>query len=187
MTTSAHTHEMDGARQRKAVVRNGDPTTTRGHVIAHSSTMFDHGKHIALSEDRASCGICEGHFSIVGTGKGISEGGRNAVVDGDSVSCPCGKNHVMAGSDSSIFLERHSGYNRTPFSSREPSATNSAYDEQFRLLDQSTGHPLKNVRYRITSDSAPDSVITGTTDMEGRTQRVSLASHGKLHLDIAAR
>ncbi|NIE56727.1 MULTISPECIES: PAAR domain-containing protein [unclassified Burkholderia] len=184
MTTSIRTRETDRARQRKAVVRDGDPTTTRGLVIARSSTMFDHGKHIALSEDRASCGICEGHFSIVGTGKGISEGGRNAVVDGDSVSCPCGKNRVMAGSDPSIFLERQTGCNSTAFSPHEASATRATYDEQFQLIDQSTGHPLEHVRYRITSDVDPDSIITGTTDMDGRTRRVSLASYGKLHLDI---
>jgi len=186
MTTSTRTRETDRARQRKAVVRDGDPTTTRGLVIAHSSTMFDHGKHVALSGDRASCGICEGHFSIVGTGKGISEGGRNAVVDGDSVSCPCGKNRVMAGSNPSIFLKRQTGCHSTAFSPHEASATRATYDEQFQLIDQSTGHPLERVRYRITSDVDPDSIITGTTDMDGRTRSVSLASHGKLHLDIVS-
>lgn len=187
MTASTHTREPNAARRRKAVVRNGDPTTTRGFVIAHSSTMFDHGKHIALSEDRATCGICEGDFSIVGTGKGMSERGRNVVVDGDSVLCPCGKNRVMAGGDSSILLERGLDSNRTPFSAHAASTTGVTYDEQFQLVDQSTGRPLTNVRYRITSDSAPGSAITGATDMEGRTRRVSIASHGKLHLDIIAR
>ena len=47
---------------RKAAVRNGDPTTTRGLVIAQASTIFDEGKHVALSGDEATCGNCKGRW-----------------------------------------------------------------------------------------------------------------------------
>lgn len=79
------------------LVRHGDPTTTRGFVIAYSSTMHDDGKKIALFGDTATCGNCKGAYPIYGTGEGVSEQGRVAVVHGDKVLCPCGKNRVIAG------------------------------------------------------------------------------------------
>ncbi|SAL67967.1 hypothetical protein AWB69_07910 [Caballeronia udeis] len=89
---------------RRAAVRHGDPTTTRGFVMAYSSTFHDDGRKIALSGDEATCGNCKGAFKIYGTGKGISEKGRDAVLDGDPVLCPCGKNRVIVGDNPGIFL-----------------------------------------------------------------------------------
>ncbi|SAK99012.1 hypothetical protein AWB81_05658 [Caballeronia arationis] len=50
----------------KAAVRHGDPTTTRGFVMAYSSTIHDDGKKVALNGDEATCGNCEGVFRIFG-------------------------------------------------------------------------------------------------------------------------
>ena len=50
----------------RRAVRNGDPTTTGGVVIAVTSTMFNHGKQVALDGDKATRGNCEGAFPIVG-------------------------------------------------------------------------------------------------------------------------
>jgi hypothetical protein len=94
---------------RKAAVRHGDPTTTRGFVMAFSSTSHDDGKKIALSGDEATCGNCQGVFKIFGTGKGISEKGRDAILDGDPVLCPCGKNRVIVGKNPGIFLTTDEG------------------------------------------------------------------------------
>jgi hypothetical protein len=94
---------------RKAAVRHGDPTTTRGFVMAYSSTFHDDGKKIALSGDEATCGNCKGAFKIYGTGKGISEKGRDAVLDGDPVLCPCGKNRVIVGDNPGVFLTTNEG------------------------------------------------------------------------------
>jgi PAAR motif len=94
---------------RRAAVRHGDPTTTRGFVMAYSSTFHDDGKKIALSGDEATCGNCKGAFKIYGTGKGISENGRDAVLDGDPVLCPCGKNRVIVGDNPGIFLTTNEG------------------------------------------------------------------------------
>lgn len=90
---------------RKAAVRHGDPTTTRGCVIAYSSTIFDGGRQVALSGDEATCGTCKGAFKIFGTGDSMTEKTRSVVVEGDRVLCPCGKNRVIVGSNPGIFLE----------------------------------------------------------------------------------
>ncbi|MBC8729461.1 PAAR domain-containing protein [Paraburkholderia sp. UCT2] len=107
---------------RLALVRHGDPTTTRGFVIALSSTMFDGGKHIALHGEEATCGNCKGVFKIIGTGDGVSENNRNAVVHGDKVLCPCGKNRVIAGADAGMFIHLNTGSDST----RASDSTNTA-------------------------------------------------------------
>jgi hypothetical protein len=77
--------------------------------MAYSSTFHDDGKKIALSGDEATCGNCKGAFKIYGTGQGISEKGRDAVLDGDPVLCPCGKNRVIVGDNPGIFLTTDEG------------------------------------------------------------------------------
>ncbi|WNC92705.1 PAAR domain-containing protein [Paraburkholderia sp. FT54] len=94
---------------RKAAVRHGDPTTTHGFVMAFSSTIHDDGKKVALSGDEATCGNCKGVFKIFGTGQGMSEEGRDVVVDGDQVLCPCKKTRLIVGSSPGIFLETTQG------------------------------------------------------------------------------
>lgn len=89
---------------KKAAVRHGDPTTTGGVVLAFLSTISDKGKKVALSGEDATCGNCKGTYKILGTGKGIFEGGRDVVVDGDQVLCPCGKNRVIVGASPGIFF-----------------------------------------------------------------------------------
>jgi uncharacterized Zn-binding protein involved in type VI secretion len=89
---------------RTAAIRHGDPTTTGGVVLGGSSTMFDDGRHIALSGDEATCGVCQGKHRIIGTADRMTEGNRAVVVEGDRLACPCGKNHVMIGANPGVFI-----------------------------------------------------------------------------------
>src|SRR5471030_2968432 len=117
------------------LVRHGDPTTTRGVVIAYSSTMHDDGKKIALFGDKATCGNCKGAYPIYATGEGVSEQGRVAVVHGDKVLCPCGKNRVIAGSDAGCHLEPQGDLSTTGTSrgsTASSSSSNAIFDEQIR-------------------------------------------------------
>ncbi|MDQ6960281.1 MAG: hypothetical protein Q9M27_04560 [Mariprofundaceae bacterium] len=61
---------------------------------------------------------------------------------------------------------------------RQPART-ARYDEQFTLLDDAR-RPLANVRYRIVVDG--ELVITGTTDVSGKTERV--VTRGALSLEL---
>ena len=85
-----------------AIVRDGDPTTTGGVVIAKSAAISDDGRMWALDgpPDGATCGNCPGIYPIRGTGYSSTEEGRPAVVPGNLVLCPCGKNFVLASPDS---------------------------------------------------------------------------------------
>jgi hypothetical protein len=155
---------------RKAAVRHGDPTTTRGFVIAVTSSIFDDGKKVALSGDEATCGNCKGAYKIFGTGKGISEKGRDVVVDGDLVLCPCKKNRVIVGSHPGIFLNTNRGSTvaNSPGAATTP-ASKPIYDEQFRLVDEYDS-PHANCHYVIQSESGR--LWFGYTDSDGLTERV---------------
>ncbi|MEA3126875.1 MAG: hypothetical protein QOD67_3894 [Caballeronia sp.] len=84
---------------RKALIVQGDPTTTRGLIIGGSAFgMSDNGRTFALYGDEATCGNCKGAFKIFGTATGRCYDGRAGVIEGDLVLCPCGRNRVLAGS-----------------------------------------------------------------------------------------
>ncbi|MGN7982543.1 PAAR domain-containing protein [Burkholderia sp. 22313] len=159
---------------RKAAVRDGDPTTTRGSVIAHASTIYDGGKKVALDGERATCGTCKGAFKIVATGKGISEKGRNVVVDGDIVMCPCGDNRAIVGSNPGIFLQS----SRRPSNIADTTASMEAslsfvgtesFDERFVLYDP-TGVVLSHTPYALQFENGR--IVYGTTDHFGRTHQI---------------
>lgn len=176
----------------KAAIRNKDSTTTGGFVIAQSSTIFDHNnERVALHGDHATCCNCKGSYPIYGTGQGMSEKGRNVVVEGDLVMCPCKKNRVLRGNSPGIFLHSDNG---TPISAISVMQTNSytenrgepeGYDEQLRLLS-SEGIPFAHLAYQVTLENG--ATHSGVTDAEGRTQRICTDEklqivRVKLHLD----
>ncbi|NTY35977.1 PAAR domain-containing protein [Burkholderia diffusa] len=174
----------------RRAVRNGDPTTTGGVVIAVTSTMFNHGKQVALDGDKATCGNCEGAFLIVGSAQRMIHHGRCVALEGDAVLCPCGQNRLIAGSDSTIFYGGDGGRNAAnPFGARSVFApprhapVSSIHDEQYVLRDADSGRPLANVRYRIRLSSGK--VFTGKTDATGHTQRVISAHAESLKFEIA--
>ncbi|HWT38763.1 MAG TPA: PAAR domain-containing protein [Paraburkholderia sp.] len=136
---------------RKALVRNGDPTTTGGVVFAFTSNRSDGAKPIALHGEEATCGICKGMFKIFGTCVTATYRGRASVFDGDLVLCPCGQNRVKAGSDASCFAEStdspaSGGGALSVDSDAFDSRTGGVYDEQLRVTGvadaQLEGYPF---------------------------------------------
>jgi len=172
---------------RKAVVRHGDPTTTRGFVIALSSTIHDNGKKVALSGDEATCGNCKGIFKIFGTGQGVSQKGRDVVVDGDRVLCPCGKNRVIVGSNPGIFRKTNGGARGFAAAtlvgspSRDGSLGMQTFDRHFQLVDQD-GMPIGGALVHLQNPAGEIREIMTTP--EGKTPRVEGRSGDfiKLHL-----
>jgi uncharacterized Zn-binding protein involved in type VI secretion len=159
----------------KAAVRNGDPTTTRGFVVAYSSTLFDDGKHVALSGDEATCGNCKGAWKIHGTGRGMSENGRNVVVNGDLVLCPCKKNRVIVGSNPGIFLECDDDFGPATRTGVAPNSNgaandNAAFDRHFQFVDE-TGDPVDGILVHLIDVNGRARVVA--TDGSGRTPILS--------------
>jgi uncharacterized Zn-binding protein involved in type VI secretion len=153
------------------IARHGDETTTRGKVVALTATIYDDGRTIALHGDQATCGNCRGLWNIVGTGEGMGEKGRVAVINGDHVLCPCGKNRVIAGPDAGMFVHLDGGAAKKA----APESTGASdeflcYDEQFALRD-ATGVALADTCYTVRLPSGE--LTHGTTDTQGRTARYS--------------
>ncbi|HDR9484122.1 TPA: PAAR domain-containing protein [Burkholderia aenigmatica] len=169
----------------KAAIRDSDPTTTRGFVIAISSTIYDDERRVALSGDKATCGNCDGTFDIIGSGEGLSENGRNVVVDGDWVGCPCRENRVIVGNNPGIFLESSGSTHPAESSAqhlRSTTPTPAIHDEQIRLIDRSSGWPLTDLRYRITDSSGR--LVEGRTDGNGRTRRFETSCRDAIDIQI---
>ncbi|KDR24940.1 MULTISPECIES: PAAR domain-containing protein [Caballeronia] len=168
---------------RKAAIREGDPTTTGGYVIAGSSTISDDRRKVALSEDQATCGSCNGAHRIHGTGLGIKEKGLCAVVEGDIVLCPCGKNRVAVGRNPGIFL-RSGGDKGHALTTRAPSPADiapSVFDELIVLRDED-GQPISHQRFRIKS--ADGATYEGITSDAGETVRVRTNAPLQIEIEL---
>lgn len=168
---------------RKAAVRHGDPTTTRGFVMAYSSTIHDDGKKVALSGDEATCGNCKGAYRIFGTGKGMGEKGRVVVLDGDRVLCPCGKNRVIVGSNPGIWITTSDGSAGASSAAAaiSPLSVENGDDyleRYFEIVDAKTGTPVEGMTHKLLSNGhalAYDATLAG-----GKTRAFSLKDHPDL-------
>ena len=164
------------------VVRFGDSTTTGGRVLAFKANIHDNGKKLALHGEHATCGNCKGSWPMFGTGKGMSDHGTPVVINGDRVSCPCGKNRVIASPDAKCFLHKTTDAERLAVGAPPREAVQAVtYDEQFTVLDEAR-RPIANVRYRIVVDDGR--VITGTTNANGKTERVVTQRKSSLKLQL---
>lgn len=158
----------------KALVVQGDATTTRGFVFGASAHgMTDQGKPFALHGDEATCGICKGTFQIFGTATQRCYEGRAGVVDGDLVLCPCNRNRVIAGPDAGCFYETEDSTPLASFIQRNEvviQAPALAYDDRFVLRDSKglalprTGYALKreagDYEYGVTDDNGHTHLVT---------------------------
>ncbi|MCF1368079.1 PAAR domain-containing protein [Burkholderia cenocepacia] len=169
---------------RKAAIRHGDPITTSGIVFAYSSTIYDDGKHVALSGDEATCGNCDGTFKIFGTGAGMSEKGRNVVVDGDLVLCPCKANRVLAGSNPGIFLTTYSNEELSVANVVAPNVARTSADSEeevehfFEIVDAVSGRPVDGMNYKVQSNGR--TLIDNAPLAHGRTRSFSMQAHPDL-------
>jgi uncharacterized Zn-binding protein involved in type VI secretion len=161
----------------RRAIRNGDPTTTGGIVIAGTASIFVNNKHIALDGDKATCGNCEGKFPIAGSAVSVVGRGRAVAVEGDAVLCPCGQNLLVAGNDCTFFIGGGSPGSANPFakySAFTPTRyvpASDIHNDQFVIRDVRTKQPLSNVRYWI-KDRSGNVLASGVSDRFGCTVRV---------------
>lgn len=153
----------------KALIVQGDPTTTRGLVTGGSAFgMTDNGRTFALYGDEATCGTCKGVFKIVGTATNRCYDGRAGVIEGDLVLCPCGRNRVLAGPDPGCFYEDDSGAVAATGMVAEGGTTSivAAYDDRF-ILQDGEGRALAYTAYALQRTSGMFEY--GETDGNGHT------------------
>jgi len=157
-----------------------DKTTTGGSILGPSSDWYNEdGRAFALAEDRATCGNCKGDWPVGGTAHNVTDDGRFFVRDLAPVYCPCGKNRVLASSESPFFYSENNEPTAT-----QSSVTNKTYDEQFALRD-ANGSPMPDTYYtvRLPSGALEHSI----TDARGLTARYTTNNAQSLHFYIGHR
>jgi uncharacterized Zn-binding protein involved in type VI secretion len=172
----------------RALVRNGDPTTTGGVVIATTNNRCDGGKSIALHGEHATCGKCKGTFSIVGTCTQATWEGRVSVFDGDLVLCPCGQNRVIAGPDAGCFVESsHSpavaahAFAADPDEFAQwPGYADDELEHYFEMVDAVAGAPVEGMTYTLLSDGY--ALVNSEWLVAGKTMAVSRSHHPDLSM-----
>jgi uncharacterized Zn-binding protein involved in type VI secretion len=169
------------------IVTNGNPTSTRGVVIATDSTNMNMGKYIALHGDHATCGNCgPGSWPIIASANYMSFHGRAVVQHGDWVACPCRKNQVIAMSADMYYGDHSDGKStQADAMASESIATsnaNTAYDRVFVIKNNQTGQPLPSVKYRLTL--LDGTTVEGVTDGQGMTQQIAAASQQNVKIEV---
>jgi uncharacterized Zn-binding protein involved in type VI secretion len=156
-----------------AIAKAGDPTTTRGIVLATSPNTRNHGTSIAWHGDKSTCGICQGGpYPIVASGTHMRNKGRAVVVHGDWVLCPCKKNRVIAMSTNMNYGDRGSSQVNAASQSSLVSSTGTTTAQQnskahalgFAFTDEATGVPLRRQPVRLVVDGKATDT---TTDDQG--------------------
>ena len=130
--------------QRLAVA--GDRTTTGGHVIRGTSTVFDEKQRpYALKNDLATCGNCKGGFPVYGSANDCLVDGRPMVKHLDRVMCPCGKNFVLASAASTFLFTGGDGASGSATKPGKPG--NGKAIVWFLVSDVTTGERLANQKF----------------------------------------
>lgn len=167
------------------MVRHGDSTTTGGRVLAFDSSMFEDGRRIALSGENATCGVCKGAFSILGSGTDCTDNDRATVLHDDQVLCPCGGNRVIA-SDTGCRVDRTDALAISlagaVSASEASSGISSSYDDRFILRDHD-GNVLASTAYAV--QRATGQFEYGETDANGYTHLLAAtasAEHAHVYL-----
>lgn len=172
----------------------GDQTDHGGVVVGSTMTTDTHGKRLARVGDQVTCPQ-KGHGTTV-----IVTGDPTMIVDGAPVArhgdkCACGatliSNQVVSrigegGAASALPISRQAAASvHASSSALQPSPGSPAhdFDQQFHLVDEASGSPIKGQRYRITW---PGGTMEGVSDAEGLTQRVSWHEPAEIKIELVA-
>lgn len=177
----------------KAIIRLGDKTSHNGTVLEGYQDNICMGKPIAGVGHKVSCPKCPGTHTIVEGARSFFVLGVNVAVEGMKTSCGA----VLVASQQTDTAEVGGGGGGGAAAPTAAAATaavaaapaaaaaaaavpaDSKFDEQFQLVDKG-GKPLANAAYRIVSASGI--TVDGTTDAEGKTQRVKTSAEEQLQI-----
>jgi len=171
----------------RPIIRVGDPTSHGGFVVEGFTNYFlIHDRRVAGLGHKVTCPIClPGVHSII-------EGSDLCVVDGvpisyDGALTSCGASLMATQQTATVDIRADSGIAfRSAMDSLAavaalPITAPETYDQHFHLLDEASGEPLANRRYRITIDSK---TFEGVSDGDGKTKVVSAQSAIGARLEV---
>ncbi|MGS0897429.1 hypothetical protein ACVBGC_33680 [Burkholderia stagnalis] len=145
--------------------------------------------HIATLYMKTYCRACgrEGYIAPEGPRlPGTATNGQPWALSGDINVCGCnpppvfyaerGMRMIVGDPQAAVPVRKDRNH------AHSTSATNDEHDEQYVLCDERSGRPLAHVRYRIYTTSGR--IVSGVTDSEGNTQRVTTRHAEKLRLEV---
>jgi uncharacterized Zn-binding protein involved in type VI secretion len=169
---------------KRAFVREGDTTTTQGHVGAKPTAIpvMHHGRAAVFEGDPVWCPACDSHGvtrCVQPWRPNTGPDGRQASLDGDLCICRCAvpprlvarQQNITMGFTIGELVGRpgidgwlaHAGH-----------ATVAGFDEHFVLQDMAAGQPVTcGFSYGVASSSGTQQ---GTTDESGVTHKVHTAA-----------
>ncbi|RQR40487.1 MULTISPECIES: hypothetical protein [unclassified Burkholderia] len=170
-----------GDRGGSATIMEGLPTVTCSNPPP--------SVHIATLDMKTYCTACGQEGFIAPKGPrwpGTGPNGKAWALSGDVNVCGCSPAPVFQakrGMSMSFTAEQLAALTgQVPHHFHSASATADEHDEQYVLCDERSGRPLAHVRYRIYTTSGL--VISGVTDWEGHTRRITTRRAEKLRLEV---
>lgn len=181
----------------RAVICKDDPTSHGGVVLEGNPKASANGRLIAQKGHMTHCPKCKGDFPIVEGLDGHTFGGIGTAIEGMKTACGATliatttKGFMMIDDE---LMKKGAGASAAARAAPAPAATAATPPTQaaapnagcFRAIDQDTGKPIPDMRYRI---ELPDgSSRRGVTNADGYTERVSGHDPAtvKLHWDSDA-
>lgn len=158
----------------RPIICVGDTTSHGGTILEGFPTLNVYGRLASGMGHKVRCPRCKGIFSII-------EGAENRTVNGipialEGMLTSCGAALVASQRNARVAID-HTAAAGLAFGpavegmldDHHSDASPKDYDQHFEVLDEVTGQPMANRRYRITVDGLS---FEGVTDSEGRTQRI---------------
>jgi uncharacterized Zn-binding protein involved in type VI secretion len=172
----------------------GDQPENGGYIVPMPAgvphTIMGHP--IAFIGGQAFCDACK-HMGVIAKAGGPRRRvncGVEVALDKDILLCQCPTPPKMLARMQS--MSRHDDLSETmgtvgtgDITQRRSIATERCFDEQFTLRHQQTGQPLRNLAYRIRTSAGQ--TVSGMTDAQGRTQRITTNGAHDLQVEIAHR
>lgn len=158
----------------RAVICKDDPTSHGGVVVEGNVLATVKGRLIAQKGHMTRCPKCKGDFPIVEGLPFRSIAGIGMAVEG--MKTACGATLIATTTQGFMMIEDQSeagasagaGAAEAAASAAQAGASNVG---SFRAVDEHTGKPLSDMRYRI---ELPDgSTLRGVTNADGYTERVT--------------
>lgn len=170
----------------------GDKADNGAVIVGGSSSYSWHSKPVAREGDAVYCPVCKRPGVIVCVGPRIPsrDRGKEVALSGDICACGCRPAPVFHASRpftmtitadhiAKLRVAMPSGFAATTqaLHSGEPAS----YDQRIQLLDEGSGRPLANWRYRLIGDTGTHE---GHTDSNGFTTPVFADRAATVRLEV---
>jgi uncharacterized Zn-binding protein involved in type VI secretion len=170
----------------RPIICVGDTTTHGGTVLEGFANFEVYGRLASGKGHKVRCPRCKGIFVIIEGAENRTVGDVPLALEGMLTSCGAAlvASQRAATAETGDIAAASVAFGSMADAASDDRAIGEAakdYDQQFQVLDEVTGEPVANRRYRLTIGGMR---FEGTTDHEGKTQRVSAKRGLDAHLDV---